>query len=93
MSYTLYLSHIMVLSAVGRLWLASGWQSAGAVDNVLVLAIALACTLGFGALAYRWVEKPLLDASHRIRDRLFGRPRVRARYDVQKGMRTWRRIP
>ncbi|MCP1621390.1 acyltransferase family protein [Pseudomonas nitroreducens] len=58
-SYSLYLSHIFVISALGRLWRMTPfnvepWQHVGFV--VLTL---LACVV-VGLASYRWFERPLL---------------------------------
>jgi len=73
-SYTLYLSHILVLSAIGRLWRSASPAPASLVDNAIVLPTMLLAVTGCGWLAYRLVERPALDFSHRLRDRWFGRP-------------------
>ncbi|MCE7033275.1 acyltransferase [Lysobacter sp. GX 14042] len=57
-SYSLYLSHVFVLSATGRLWHMSGltgtwWQHAG------FIACALALSVLAGLASYRWLERPL----------------------------------
>jgi peptidoglycan/LPS O-acetylase OafA/YrhL len=59
-SYSLYLSHILVLSAAGRLWQAlpnlhpGGWDAAG-----LALLMILAA-MGFGLASHFLLEKPVL---------------------------------
>jgi peptidoglycan/LPS O-acetylase OafA/YrhL len=73
-SYTLYLSHILVLSAIGRLWRSVSPAPASLVDNAVVLPIMVLAVTGGGWLAYRLVERPALGLSHRLRDRWFGRP-------------------
>jgi peptidoglycan/LPS O-acetylase OafA/YrhL len=74
MSYTLYLSHILVLSAVGRLWRSAAPNPAGLVDNGVVLAAMLVAVTGCGWLAYRLVERPALALAQRLRQRWFDRP-------------------
>ena len=73
-SYTLYLSHILVLSAVGRLWRGAAPAAGSLVDNAVVLPAMLVAVVGCGWLAYRLVEQPALALSHRLRHRWFGRP-------------------
>ncbi|MBG6053627.1 peptidoglycan/LPS O-acetylase OafA/YrhL [Salinibacterium sp. CAN_S4] len=72
MSYSVYLGHILVLSAMGRIW-----QSiSGPLDgNVLAMAgwwiLTIAAVLIFGYLSYRVVEKPVAGLSKRWRSRVF----------------------
>lgn len=58
-SYSIYLSHILVLSAIGRLWPQALLPYP--LDHVAILAIMLLATLGVGWLSYRWVEVPILQ--------------------------------
>lgn len=74
MSYTLYLSHILVLSAVGRLWRGAAPAAGSLVDNAVVLPAMFVAVICCGWLAYRLVEQPALALSHRLRHRWFGRP-------------------
>ncbi len=57
-SYSIYLSHILVLSVVGRVWRAIGWGGRG--GNHIMLGIMLAAVVAFGMVCYRYIEKPLL---------------------------------
>lgn len=72
-SYTVYLSHILVLNAVGRLWQASGPFPGSVVDNFLTCVIMLAAVIGYGWLGYRCIERPIGQISHRLRARWFDR--------------------
>jgi len=63
-SYSIYLTHILVLSVCGRIWKTIAWP--GYTDNVMMIAIALSGVLVTGALCFRFVEKPLLDLSRRV---------------------------
>ena len=73
-SYTVYLSHILVLAAVGRIWRGTFATTDSLLDNALVLPCMLLAVAGFGWLAWRLVEEPLLEISHRLRERWFARP-------------------
>jgi exopolysaccharide production protein ExoZ len=58
-SYSLYLSHVFIISALGRLWHMTPfnvepWQHAG-----FVALTVLACIVA-GLASYRWLERPLL---------------------------------
>jgi peptidoglycan/LPS O-acetylase OafA/YrhL len=70
-SYTVYLSHILVLAAVGRIWRGTFATPDSLLDNILVLPCMLLAVAGFGWLAWRLVEQPLLGISHRLRDTWF----------------------
>jgi exopolysaccharide production protein ExoZ len=70
-SYTVYLSHILVLSAIGRLWLAATPAPNSLSDNMLACFMMLAAVAGYGWIGYRLVEQPILQVSHRLRTRWF----------------------
>ncbi|MCF7826018.1 MAG: acyltransferase [Candidatus Marinimicrobia bacterium] len=59
-SYTLYLSHVLVISAFGKVWQASGLNSF-LPNFIFVIAMLFACIL-FALLAYDYIERPLLSA-------------------------------
>jgi peptidoglycan/LPS O-acetylase OafA/YrhL len=73
-SYTVYLSHILVLAAVGRTWRGTFAMPDSLLDNVLVLPGMLLAVAGFGWIGWRTVEQPLLVISHRLREQWFARP-------------------
>jgi peptidoglycan/LPS O-acetylase OafA/YrhL len=66
-SYSIYLSHILVISLVGRIW--SAVRQPGLWDNALAILIMAAAALGCGVASYRLIEQPLLRAlqTHRPR--------------------------
>jgi peptidoglycan/LPS O-acetylase OafA/YrhL len=64
-SYSTYLSHILVLSFLGRLWYRLGLP--GRYDNIGVLAGMLLAVLIFGHLSYKYLEKPIIHYSRRYR--------------------------
>jgi exopolysaccharide production protein ExoZ len=61
MSYTIYLSHLLVLGVIGHLWQRIGAWPDSPWDNALFLLLMMAAVLCYGALAYRFFEKPVLD--------------------------------
>lgn len=62
-SYSLYLSHVFVISAVGRLWAAVvPGQSWGHHVLFVIVATASACIAGH--FIHRWIELPLLNLAH-----------------------------
>lgn len=72
MSYTVYLSHILVLSAVGRIWQFMGTNPASLADNGIAIVGMFLAVLVYGWIGYRVIERPALMASHRLRNRWFG---------------------
>lgn len=59
-SYSIYLTHVLVLSAIGRAW--AQIAVPGAINHAIVLATMVLVTLIVGLLSYRWVEVPILNA-------------------------------
>jgi exopolysaccharide production protein ExoZ len=57
-SYSLYLTHVLVLSAIGRCFALLPVHNIGA--EVLFVALCIVGTNGIGLLSYRWVEFPVL---------------------------------
>ena len=70
-SYTVYLSHILVLSAIGRLWLMATPVPNSLLDNMIACFTMLLAIVGYGWIGYRLVEQPILQVSHRLRMRWF----------------------
>jgi len=70
-SYSLYLTHIMSLSLLGRIW--RKIEQPGIWDNVIVLIIMPIFAIFVSWLCYRWAEKPMLNVAKKIRGRLFPR--------------------
>lgn len=59
-SYSIYLTHILVLSAIGRAWAQIAVPEA--INHAIVLATMVLATIIVGLLSYRWVEVPILNA-------------------------------
>ncbi len=57
-SYSIYLSHILVITAVGRVW--SLVRQRGLWDNALAILVMIAAAIGCGLASYHFVERPLL---------------------------------
>lgn len=68
-SYSLYLVHLFVLSAMVKFWSFVPWQ--GPFIKVAYLAAMVAAAVVSGLLIHHFVEKPLLDFTHSARNRLF----------------------
>ena len=60
-SYTVYLSHLLVLGVVGQAWRLVGAHPDSLWDNAVFLLAMMAASLCYGTVAYRVFEKPLLD--------------------------------
>ncbi|WP_122317353.1 acyltransferase [Pseudomonas cichorii] len=61
MSYTVYLSHLLVLGVIGRVWgLAGAWPESY-LDNVFFALLMMAAVVCYGWVGYRCFEKPVLD--------------------------------
>lgn len=58
-SYSIYLSHVLVLSALGRIWAANARE--GRWDNAVALPLFALATIGAGLASHRWLEKPVLE--------------------------------
>lgn len=57
-SYSIYLTHVLVLSAMGRVW--AMFRSDGVLPNAAALAILAVGTVAAGRASYVWLEKPWL---------------------------------
>lgn len=73
MSYTLYLSHLLVLGVIGRLWQWLGARPEGLLDNLGFIILMLTAVLCYGWVSYRCFEKPVLDGATRFCNRHFRR--------------------
>jgi len=70
-SYALYLTHVLTLSALGRLW--APVATGGAIDNIAALIILSAAAIAASAAAHILAEKPMLHVTRTLRRRIFGR--------------------
>jgi exopolysaccharide production protein ExoZ len=63
-SYSIYLSHVLVIATIGRVWymLAGG----GEIDNVTIISLMITAVLVFGFASYFILEKPLLLWNRRV---------------------------
>ncbi|WNW10667.1 acyltransferase [Pseudomonas sp. DTU_2021_1001937_2_SI_NGA_ILE_001] len=78
MSYTVYLSHLLVLGVIGRVWLWWGGSPLSLLDNFLFALLMLAAVLCYGWVGYRCFEKPVLDRANAFSKRYFGQRRALA---------------
>ena len=63
-SYSIYLSHILTLNVVGRVW--SIFSTNEIYDNIIMIPVILILTITAGFISYIVVEKPLLNISRRV---------------------------
>jgi exopolysaccharide production protein ExoZ len=63
-SYSIYLTHILILAACGRVWQLFAWQ--GYADNIIMITVMLIIVLFGGLVCYRYIEQPLLKLSRRF---------------------------
>ncbi len=73
-SYSLYLSHVLVLSALGLLW--RPFIQDGPIDNAVVLTLFTVICIAVSAVIWYLFEKPALKLFRALRARLF--PNVRS---------------
>lgn len=71
-SYSLYLTHIMSLSLLGRIW--HKIEEPGIWDNIVVLTLMPVFAIFVSGLCYRFAEKPMLNMAKKARGKLFPRP-------------------
>lgn len=69
-SYALYLTHILTLSLLGRVWAPYAIEST-LMDNALVLLLMTGASICVAHFTYRLIEAPLMRLSHMWRTRLF----------------------
>ena len=77
-SYSIYLSHVIVIPVIAKLWTAAGLGGAGWLGLAFVVAALVASALA-GVVLYKLVERPLLKW-------LSGKKQSRARQPVTAGL-------
>lgn len=65
-SYSIYLLHVLVLSAVGRALYAL--STSYPITNSAMVIILCLCVIASGLISYRTIERPLLKASRKLYD-------------------------
>jgi peptidoglycan/LPS O-acetylase OafA/YrhL len=58
MSYTIYLSHLLIMGAIGKIWAFYFQRPGSAWDNMLVFPFILICIIIYSYFAYRLIERP-----------------------------------
>ncbi len=64
MSYTIYLSHLLVLGVIGRVWSLVGPWPESYLDNLFFALLMMAAAVCYGWVGYRCFEKPVLDRAN-----------------------------
>jgi peptidoglycan/LPS O-acetylase OafA/YrhL len=65
-SYSIYLAHVLVLSAVGRVLYALSISHP--IPNAVMVIVLCLCVIASGLISYRIIERPLLKASRKLFD-------------------------
>jgi exopolysaccharide production protein ExoZ len=68
-SYSIYLSHILVLAIVGRVWTLFAIE--GYIDNIIMLMMMFIAVIIVGVLSFRLMEKPILKKARLLEKKLF----------------------
>ncbi len=63
-SYSIYLSHVLTLSLIGRIWVE--FSSDSVADNWFALPFMLLSVVAVGYISYVTVERPMITAGRRI---------------------------
>lgn len=71
-SYSLYLTHVLSLTVMGRIW--SYFKNDSLLDNAAVLLLMVAITIIIAGLVYHFAERPMINATKKMRRRLFVAP-------------------
>jgi exopolysaccharide production protein ExoZ len=69
-SYSLYLSHLLVIAALAHLWMR--FAQPGVADNLLMVGLMFGIPIAVAAAAYHGFEQPIVRLAHSARARLFG---------------------
>ncbi|NJD05024.1 MAG: acyltransferase [Methylococcaceae bacterium] len=67
-SYSIYLSHSLLISAIGRLW--SAFDSDGLLDNGAMIAFMFTAAWLWGRISFGLLERPLLQSWRTVRGKL-----------------------
>lgn len=60
-SYTIYLSHVLILGALGRLWAAYFQTPFSIWDNLIIFPLMLCVIITYSVIAFRLIELPLYN--------------------------------
>ncbi|MHA4807447.1 acyltransferase family protein [Flavitalea flava] len=57
-SYTIYLSHVLIMGLIGKIWAAFFQKPDSMLDNLLVMPVILGTVIFYSFLGNRWIERP-----------------------------------
>jgi exopolysaccharide production protein ExoZ len=88
-SYSIYLSHVFVLSAIGRTW--SMVSRRGPLDNIIMILLGVIVAIIVGRVSYRIIEIPMLSLARRVKgsrkiDSLPAVPTHRSQAEPREGL-------
>ena len=63
-SYSIYLSHLFTINAIGKIW--SIFNSSSIIDNFFIVPATIGMVLFIGFASYWYVEIPLLNLSRKL---------------------------
>lgn len=72
-SYSLYLSHLLVIAALAHIWMR--FSREGALDNIVMIIVMLTASVIFAGLAYQLYEKPTLWLGRQFANRYLPKKR------------------
>jgi len=67
-SYTIYLAHILVINAVGKVWQLFAFESV--VMSMVFIVLLIASVLIYGKYAYEYIEVPMLKRLRQFRKKI-----------------------
>ncbi|PHR94423.1 MAG: hypothetical protein COA69_02165 [Robiginitomaculum sp.] len=68
-SYALYLTHVLSLSLLGRIW--HNFATQNSWDNWIILPVLTLASIAAAGMVHKWAEKPMLQLAKRARAKLF----------------------
>ena len=68
-SYALYLTHVLSLSLMGRLW--ARFDQVGIWDNLIMLPLCLIGSIIVAGLTHKIIEAPMMRASKHVQKKIF----------------------
>lgn len=64
-SYSIYLSHLLTLNAIGRVW--SKFSTDMIWDNYMMVPILIIASVIVGMVSYKYIEKPLIEHGKKLK--------------------------
>lgn len=72
-SYTTYLSHLLVIGVIGKLWVMLDLASTSILGNIAFLAIMFTAVMSYGLVGFKFIEEPLMNSANRLGKRIFSK--------------------